>query len=421
MNYQKKYLKYKIKYLNLKGGADIDLNKEDDDLLVPISNFEIFTLDTTKILYHGTPHKLDGPLKSPCFFSTDILQSIGHILVNYNVFNYTRLNLLTSYFPTIHCFKPKSNINLLKINKPYIFSKSFDLLFNTDVLVNILHNSSGSRTGGPRPHTRIIDEFVKIYKKIHPNVLNNPHQKYTFKYIKFYIDSYKSHCKFKCFTGWTDTPGYYLLKSIGYNKYFKKIGLIPDDITIDGIYVEQDQDEIILFNTTIIESLNEPNNILYIFPYMLKDADLESRKSFITNYKTESDKYKIEDIFTFNLENIIDQYIYIDREQTQLWDINFLKNQCEKFDPLVPIYDDTLAINMKGCAEFKPCKKNMGIEILDDLECKSGFKSHKISIDDSTKLDQLKDYIEKIKTWNEPELKTLLDTDYIEPINTDRV
>ena len=69
MSYYNKYLKYKNKYLllkNLRGGVDSDL--------------KIHEIDINTKLYHGTFNKIIGKLNSPSYYSTDPLQSLGHLI-----------------------------------------------------------------------------------------------------------------------------------------------------------------------------------------------------------------------------------------------------------------------------------------------------------------------------------------------------
>ena len=77
-------------------------------------------------------------------------------------------------------------------------------------------------------------------------------------------------------------PGYYLLQIIDYNNYFKDIKIIDSDIIIEGFYIPNDQDEIILFNNCNLTY----KEIIYIVPFFLNNISEEERerKSRIKEY-----------------------------------------------------------------------------------------------------------------------------------------
>ena len=105
--------------------------------------------------------------------------------------------------------------------------------------------------------------------------------------------------------GWINSFGYTILSYIDYNKYFRTINLgnyiedFDNNYDFDGIYVKEDQNEIILLR-------NEKNNIsllsiidtLYLLPYTMKNSPpsdkqkyIEDYKEYVTQYKTIYEKY----------------------------------------------------------------------------------------------------------------------------------
>lgn len=372
MDYKQKYLKYKKKYLNLKGGEH---------------NFDIYTIDETDELYHGTFNKLVGNLLAPSFFSKDILQSLGHILsdLHYGA----KLDNKISCFPTIYNFKAKRKINLLKINKPYNYKDSFDTLFVPHVLWTYLLKKND--------YIDIFFNFLIKLKKIYTRI-TIPHKSRINRnticeYFNFYMDGYKRGCKNSCFMGWANIPGYYLLSCIDYNKYLQEIGITTQDI--DGIYVEQDQDEIILFDSSLLEL----RDTYYIFPYTYKLKSIEDTKKFMEQYINFSTEYKLTKIRNPLFLELLDKYTFID--DSEKWGFNWYMTECDHYDPLKEIFDDSKPENKKGCAEYKQCKKRYisGAKTYDE-NCNVTFKSSKISILNLKNANLLQDYMNCIKTWN---------------------
>ena len=107
--------------------------------------FEIYNLVQGTIIYHGTFFKLlDCQVWTPAFYSTDILQSLGHILTKFDVLNTKndqgetkavdkRLNDISNCFPLLYSYKVSRNVKLLKLINPSNFL-TFKILFNKEKL-----------------------------------------------------------------------------------------------------------------------------------------------------------------------------------------------------------------------------------------------------------------------------------------------
>ena len=343
-----------------------------------------------------------------------MLQSLGHILAPYRNINKNYKNII-SCFPMIHCFTPKKKINLLKINKPYDFNNSFNLLFNADIIWKYLQKIPN--------HEDIFYSFYDKLCKIYNLTPKEDEIKRlgTFcNFYKFHITGYRIGCEISCFGGWADTPGYYLLSCIDYNAYFKELKII--DYDIEGIYIEQDQDEIILFNLTNITSYNAPNNIYYIFPYMLKDLSFVEKKNFIKKYICYSCDYKKTKKLSPSFISMLNNYKNINKDDK--WNFSWYKTKCSLYDPYTEIYDDKKPVNEKGCAEFESCKHRIPSYIKDEntgiTDCIKPWKSNKISIENLNNIKYLLDYIEQIKTWNDPKFTSIIDLFCKKPDNIER-
>ena len=94
-------------------------------------------------------------------------------------------------------------------------------------------------------------------------------------------------CRFTCFGGYGNTPGYTLLSAIDYNKYLANIKLISKGTVVHGIYVESDQDEIILLDNYDCLSTS---NISFVLPFQQKYFHVAGAQDYIdkyVNYATE--------------------------------------------------------------------------------------------------------------------------------------
>jgi hypothetical protein len=155
--------------------------------------------------------------------------------------------------------------------------------------------------------------------------------------IKFeqYLDQWSGYCEASCFAGWANTPGYLLLSKINYNEYFKELKLIDDDVT--GMYVNNDQDEIIMF-----ESLNRVNKIP-VFPHDVLNVSSDAQLEFIEKYKTlpehEFMKHCVKPyIYFMGLDNI-----------RYTWDFGFFKTKCVTYNPYKPIAKQLMLNKTQNC------------------------------------------------------------------------
>lgn len=354
-NYQDKYKKYKKKYLDLKltqnGGKD------------NTSYFETIIIKETDILYHGTHNYIDGKLNNPAFFSKDILQSLGHILAPFCMRRkHLTERIIQGIFPMIYCYKAIRKLKLLKILKPHLSKDSFDLIYNIEILWKYLLKKENC--------VEILNEFYKRVKEnsvetLDEEIINNVNLCEVFNKI---MKIYKIDCSNGCFRGWVNVAGYYLLSMIDYKKYLKEIGLTHDDI--DGFYVENDQDEIILFDTKLINKVE----VYYVFPYKKCDLLVRDKVDYIKDYIYWKNEYNDNSSeYQFFIEFIIDYNTILD--ESNKWEFNWYNTSCEKYNPYEPISED--------------CK------VVYDFETISTKIS--ISYDQKDNVDYLKDYIEKIK------------------------
>jgi hypothetical protein len=379
MDYKNKYIKYKNKYLQLKGGEPI---------------FSIYTINETDELYHGSYNNITEKLKTPSFLSKDMLQSLGHIISSLPSTSETNLNKITSYFPIIYNYKPQKTLKLLKINKPYNTLETFDKIYNVDILWEFLIKEPN--------YINILSNFIDKITDLYP-IYQKKFSEYNKRVYDYYIKKYKKLCNSSCFMGWVDTIGYYLLSNIDYNNYFKSIGICYENV--EGFYIEQDQDSIILLNTDNIEIIDK----YFVLPYFYKNKSYQEQKNFINKYLCFSKQYKINkrgDIY--DLVILIDEYAYID-ETKKMWEIDWHRTFCDYYNPLKDVYDKTKPVGSRGCAEnlHNLCKKRFSNKIkIPDLEKKiykekcGNFKSQKISIDNLDYIPELVDYMKVIKSWN---------------------
>ena len=247
-------------------------------------------------------------------------------------------------------------------------------------------------------HVDIFYNFLKKLQKIYIRLKIPPTKslittKNMCELFNSNVNGYKRGCKNGCFMGWTNIPGYYLLSCIDYNKYFQEIGVTTQDI--DGIYVEQDQDEIILFDPSLLEL----RDTYYIFPYTYKSASIEDKKNFMEQYINFSTQYNQTKLRNPLFLHLLDKYTFID--DFEKWGFDWYKTECDYYDPLKEIFDDSKPETEKGCAEYKQCKKRYISRVMSyDENCDVTFKSSKISIFNLKNANLLQDYMNCVKTWN---------------------
>jgi len=361
------------------------------------NNFEIVNFKG-ETFYHGSFFKVDHSLYTPTYYSKDILQSVGHVLIEFrklqdaynNQYRTLKKSLsnVAKCFPLLYEFKTAKNISLLKINKPYDYESSFDKLFEKDLLIKYVMESQNA--------PEIINEFKSKLKGIGMQNVD------TLDFNSL-IDKYLKNCKEGCFGGWVNTPGYYLLSKINYNNYFREnLGVETDVI---GLYIESDQDEIVLFDNSNIglESIN------YILPYSYINADITDVKSFISNYVAGYKEWSgvLNSIYNDNnikmfkdFIKIISQYNYIDIDNQIPWGFNWYKTACNPYDPLKDINKQDNRLNT--CALRQPIYSDYpeyDWSLFDNYsKCQKEWKSSKISIDDMGYVQNLLEYLNKIKS-----------------------
>ena len=371
------------------------------------------------IIYHGTYFKLSENVWAPAYYSTDILQSLGHILTKFDTLNTLntkdeksknddinkRLDSISNCFPLLYSYNVSKTVNLLKLINPSNFSDTFNKLFNKQEL-----SAAISGKGTPEKFN-IIQTFSNKLSGI--GIKTPSHVSLTTDFdssFSILFDIYIKQCDYSCFGGWANTPGYTLLSLIDYNKYFIDIGLMPNKTVVHGIYVERDQDEIILFKNN---DCVEHNDISFVLPYEFTDKPIADARTYIDTYikyaterKNQNDK---------NRQNFIDhviKYAYISSDKK--WDIDWFMVACDNYDPYTKIIDN--------CAKDLSCKLRRPLnpdrqastvlspDVVDEYfeHCTDPMKSSKLSLLDMDNIGALRNYIDIIKTnWVEKNIGRL--------------
>ena len=387
----KNYVEIKKKYTNMIGGS-----------IVSTPNFSLTTHNPGDIIYHGTFNKVEDKLFSPSYFSMDILQSLGHVLSEFknlisdNKLNIKKINTITSCFPFIYKFGFNKQINLLNINHPYDSSKSFGILFNIFVLERYLEAKTD------KEYKEIVKTFISKCKNIKIkhrsteklNLLEAERDVIKEAFYELW-EVYIKNCEASCFKGWANTPGYYLLGKIDYNSYLKEITCIDKNIV--GLYIEKDQDEIVLFDQSCYKLFDK----FYVLPNMLKQHKNNTSylEEYIDNYLRlarfiESYPYNYKYKLQFILH--VDWYNYITLHK--LWTINWMAAPCANFNPYKHIKDD--------CAKDQDCQlyNNMYDDdhtINQHCTKKHVYKSNKITLENMDDIQYLNEYISFVKECNE--------------------
>ncbi|CAH6420009.1 Hypothetical protein HVR_LOCUS1059 [uncultured virus] len=256
--------------------------------ILEVKLFEITIMGPHDIIYHGTHYKLIGDVPfAPGYFSRDVLQSLGHIMRDfkefsdaYKNFNKPVLNKKIdafTCFPSIYCYRFVQNTNLLILKHPHIH-RTFSKLFIPEILVRYVEERSNKEEIAKQ----FIEKMVGALQMRQAFIQSKP----LVKIIEIYL----TRCLDSCFGGWTNTPGYFLLQSIDYNRYLTEIGIITPGTQIDGLYISQDQDEIVLFGT--INSLIQYLFRSYMLPYKYISENLTVAAQFIENYIRNIGDYK---------------------------------------------------------------------------------------------------------------------------------
>ena len=372
---------YRSKSIEKKMAAYLDTY-----IMTDIEHINVYEINKNTNIYHGTFSNIkNGKINIPAFYSTDIVQSlsplyaaiIGNIYFNNNDFKQSHLKKRGyDYYPLIYIYKLQNNENLLlldypnndkfkKLYHPKILAK---YLFKKDIytLYYIIQDIFDKET---QKHKNInyIQQIIKLYEfiiyiqNISGDLLSNKFIILIIK-IKFinFLEEYKNVCDEGCFGSYYNIIGYYLLSCINFNLYFREINIINSSTTITGIYVPNDQNEIIFLNNDNLLL----DDIIYGVPYYFKNYILNNSKyhlqckikEYITKYaylikeynKIEDNTLKEEFIKTNLLQHLFQLIIiknntlkYIEfnksnfdeHKQNNIWFFDFLTSNCTDIYP----------------------------------------------------------------------------------------
>jgi hypothetical protein len=372
MSYYEKYLKYKNKYIHLKNKLMIGGN----------DNIEIKEFNAGTLLYHGTFNQISGKINSPGYYSTDPLQSLGHLLSTSTKLcskDYKPdseqlikdLKKISTCYPQVYSYTLTTQIKLLHLlvgASVSNYNTTFGIIFNKDIIKAYLDDI-------PEKKINILKNFKNKLNSIGIKVsteeinLDNFNTEYDVLF-----DEYVRSCEQQCFRGWSNTPGYYILSNIDYNKYLKEVTGI--EVDFDGIFVERDQDEIILFNNS---KLDEKYNKNYILPYYFYNPDrsLDDAKEFIMDYDEKCEAFLADTkhknvLAQLNLLEKFKKFSYINSEGTKLWKFDWFSTFCEKFNPYTELnvneencptlFKENLQTNENCTKRYPMNHTNLGIE-----------------------------------------------------------
>lgn len=333
--------------------------------------FGVVTIKADDVIYHGTHYKLIGNIPyPPGYFSKDILQSLGHIMRDfkeltnaYRSFNKVALNKKINdliCIPSIYVYRFVKDTNLLVLTDPHI-SKTFAKLFVPEILAKYVEQKTN--------RNEIIAAFIE---KMRASLQTNP-KFFEGKPLSKIIELYRENCAASCFGGWTNTPGYFLLQSIDYNKYFTEIGLLDGITQVEGLYIPRDQDEIVLFGNInlIIEYMFRS----YVLPYSYVNKELSDSAKFIDTFIRSLGEYK--------QKNTADALIDIARNS---YEYNIVRGEDEED----PIYEWKFSWFLTDLKDFNPyLSQSQGYSYKIDINDLEGrylnnltIRSSKISVAD---------------------------------------
>ena len=434
-----------------------ELKKEKNN--IENNKITIYKIDNDTIIYHGSFSNIkDGKVNQPAYYSTDIVQAlaplyttiIGNILYfKNNIMQSKLIKRGYDYYPLIYKYKiNNNNNNLLYIDYPN--ADKFKKLYNPIILCNFLFLNQN------------LDEIIKnMYIKglliKNDKFLNKLNNLYDFNLYNYHkndsliilinklkilelIKEYKIICNNTCFGSYHNIFGYYLLSCIDFNSYFKEINIIDQSTTISGIFVPNDQNEIIFLNNNNLLLYD----IIYCIPYYFKEYFLNNSKKllqckikeYITKYAHLITKYNnIRDYYdefsrTYSKDNFIhtnllqhlfqliiinnntSEYIkfniptFDEHKQNNIWFFDFLTSNCTE------IYPNTY--NTKNCETYNDIYSvdNLLYEMIYNrkINYPSNFVSksyaygivnenNKNNEMDNKKLCYLKDYIDFLNTY----------------------
>ena len=373
------------------------------------SNFSIYTIPIDSNLYHGSLNNIQTKVNIPSYFSQDLLQSVGHIysslyrgydvlkkhkmitqIDEFDIIKSIKSDLLS--YPLIYKFTNFNTIYLLQIYKSYerIIDSNYNLLYEPKILLLYI-----IKTG----------RMEEIRQNFIERLVNTGVDDFDIDCNSFILllENYQLLCGVGCYTSFMNTPGYYILSQIDYNNYFIDIGLISKGTIIHGIYVENDQDEIIMFDNNSINNIDTINSF-YILPYSYIDKNIEMKKEFITNYITKvstlnSKNYKKvrKDLVNILSDfNMINEIVNINK-----WDFDWFESPCILFDPYKIQTCDDCSLRRPTSYKYYKYQKNF------DNDKKCTKKSNKISILNPTieNIDNMRNFFDFILTNKESELQ----------------
>jgi len=411
-----------IEYINI---HNIDLINDiiEDEIELPEKKFDINICSPENILYHGSFHKVNNfKLNTPCFYSMDILQSLGHLLIQSQSmsiylqkkfrFKSEQLKMILSYYPLIYKYTSVQNIKLLRLDntwdddfkyiyRPNILYKYLIELENKIEIINTFcDNKYLFKHENIRNYKSYIQSFLILDSILSREVIDIIVNKIIYNILKYYTEI----CVERCFRGYIDTPGYYLLQSIRYNDYFNEIGIKEISDEIIGLYVPNDQDEIILFNN---DQLNI-NDIIYVVPFSLEDKDDTIIKDYIKNYIIFATNLKnsLENSYEIFARHFIKLAGKINIDDTRLtvynsWYFDHNGSYCKNFDAYTH--------EMTECPKDEKGNDLKIINYIDDNmyqyymnntqnQSEHKIKNSKISIYNLEDIDKLRIYIEFLNT-----------------------
>jgi len=358
---------------------------DNSNIIGKIFSYKEYT--TEDIFWHGSYNKVnDCKLKTPTFYSTDFLQSLGHLLVHTQTYSLNKpktslksiiefIPQVLEYYPLIYKYQPIQNINVLILDKTwdddfrYIFRPEmlYNYLIKDENIVEIILNFCNYKTINQIKNILELYEIINFLLELKKNmqeidkidlIIKSIIKKNLFNVLL----EYSNECTRRCFRSFMNIPGYYLLQIIDYNNYFKDIKIIESDVIIEGFYIPNDQDEIILFNNCNLTY----KEIIYIVPFFLInicEVERESRiKEYINRYIELATDLKSQIQCSELYTNFYEHYIKLGKkgdieDNTDLtlensWYFDYFKSYCTEFDAYTHITDNC-PINRDGKYEEK--------------------------------------------------------------------
>jgi hypothetical protein len=315
----------------------------------------------------------------------------------------------------------------LKINNPQIFANSFGKIYNIPILQKYIFNLEKEK------RNRVLSIHVTKMRNLNLTIKHPILQKKIYDgddeneintNINELLNIYRDVCK-SCFRSWYNTPGYYLLSEIDYNSYFKEIGLIKEKEHVDGVYVEVDQDEIVLFDTSLVKK----EDTLFILPYSFINKPLIEKQDFIKKYidltKTFTESYHKRNIPPDLLKDFFNILSEFNMFNNNYWNFTWVDSGCLNFNSLENI-EETCSPNINCTRSLNEDTYTIA-SIINNYWKKNNCKgvTYKLQLENMSEynITELKKYIEFTKTNNDKnniDLLTNVCTDAITISSTHR-